>query len=58
MFTELEKLGIENFRGGITIIMHNRTQEVWSVNNLAEGKIVKAVGTFDMDDTSILATYV
>ena len=49
MFTELEKLGIENFRGGITNIHPNRTQEVWSVNNLAEGKSVKAVGVFNMD---------
>ena len=50
MFTELEKLGIENFRGGITNIKTNRTQDVWSVNNLAEGKVVKAVGTFNVDD--------
>jgi len=57
MFTELEKLGIENFRGGITIIKTNRTQEVWSVNNLTEarlpdghGKTVKAVGTFNIED--------
>jgi len=49
MFTELEKLGIENYRGGITNIFTNRTQDVWSANNLAEGKIVKAVGTFDID---------
>jgi len=67
MFTELEKLGIENFRGGITNMFSNRTQHVWSVNNLAEarpvmnsetgeletvgqGKVVRAVGTFNMDD--------
>jgi signal transduction histidine kinase len=50
MFTELEKLGIENYRGGITNIFPNRTQHVWSVNNLAEGKSVKAVGTFNIDD--------
>ncbi|HZJ59258.1 MAG TPA: ATP-binding protein [Chitinophagaceae bacterium] len=50
MFTELEKLGIENFRGGITNMLPNRTQHVWSVNNLAEGKVVKAVGAFNMDD--------
>jgi signal transduction histidine kinase len=50
MFTELERLGIENLRGGITNIHPDRTQEVWSVNNLAEGKVVKAVGTFNMDD--------
>jgi signal transduction histidine kinase len=49
MFTELERLGIENFRGGITNILTNRTQHVWSVNNLAEGKIVKAVGAFNID---------
>ncbi|HEX6848840.1 MAG TPA: ATP-binding protein [Chitinophagaceae bacterium] len=50
MFTELEKLGIENYRGGITNIFPDRTQEVWSVNNLAEGKSVKAVGRFNIDD--------
>ena len=50
MFTELEKLGIEYFRGGIANSPDNRTQEVWSVNNLAEGKMVKAVGTFNIDD--------
>ncbi|HEU5165850.1 MAG TPA: ATP-binding protein [Chitinophagaceae bacterium] len=50
MFTELERLGIENFRGGITNIHPDRTQDVWSVNNLAEGKAVKAVGRFNMDD--------
>ena len=49
MFVELEKLGIENFRGGITNIFDNRTQEVWSVNNLAEGKVLKAVGAFNID---------
>ena len=49
MFTELEKLGIENFRGGITNILTNRTQDVWSVNNFAEGKVLKAVGAFNID---------
>jgi signal transduction histidine kinase len=48
MFTELEKLGIQNLRGGITIIKPDQTQEVWSVNNLAEGKTVTAIGVFDM----------
>jgi len=50
MFSELEKLGIENFRGGITNMHPNRTQDVWSVNSLAEGQVVKAVGAFNMDD--------
>jgi hypothetical protein len=50
MFTELEKLGIENFRGGITNMLPNRTQDVWSVNLLSEGKVVKAVGAFNIDD--------
>ena len=49
MFTELEKLGVENFRGGITNILTNRTQEVWSVNNLAEERVLKAVGAFNID---------
>ncbi|HEU4862120.1 MAG TPA: hypothetical protein VFT15_19885, partial [Chitinophagaceae bacterium] len=48
MFTELEKLGIESFRGGILNIRADQTMDVWSVNNLAEGKIVKAAGEFDM----------
>ena len=48
MFTELEKLGIQNLRGGITIIRPDQTQEVWSITNVAEGKIVRAVGNFDM----------
>ena len=49
MFTELEKLGVQNYRGGITNILSNRTQDVWSVNNLAEGKVLKAVGAFSVD---------
>jgi signal transduction histidine kinase len=49
MFIELEKLGIENFRCGINHIKSNRTQEVWSVANVAEGKTVKAVGVFEID---------
>jgi len=49
MFTELEKLGIENVRGGITNISRDQTQEVWSVNNMADGKTIKAVGIFDMN---------
>ncbi len=49
MFTELEKLGIENFRGGITNIKTNHTQDVWSVNNLAEGKVVRAIAIFNID---------
>ena len=48
MFTELEKLGIENLRGGITIISPDQTQEVWSITNMANGKIIRAVGVFDM----------
>ncbi|HET6768088.1 MAG TPA: ATP-binding protein [Chitinophagaceae bacterium] len=48
MFTELERLGIESFRGGILNIRPDQTMDVWSVNNLAEGKVVKAAGEFDM----------
>ncbi len=48
MFTELEKLGIENFRGGIAHIRKNQTQEVWSINTTPGKKIVRAVGEFDM----------
>ncbi|HSN08615.1 MAG TPA: hypothetical protein VLS85_06240, partial [Hanamia sp.] len=57
MFTELEKLGVENLRCGIAIIHKNKTQEVWSVSNilsdvngnLVEKKNVIAAGTFDMN---------
>jgi signal transduction histidine kinase len=49
MFTELEKLGIENLRGGITIIKPDQTQEVWSVTNMADGRTVRAIGVFDMN---------
>ena len=48
MFTELEKLGVENLRGGIAIVSEDQTMEVWSVTNLTESKTVKGVGTFDM----------
>jgi signal transduction histidine kinase len=48
MFTELEKLGIENLRGGITIIQPDQTQEVWSITNLPDGKTIRAIGVFDM----------
>ncbi len=48
LFTELEKLGIENIRGGITIISPKQTQEVWSITNLAEGKTIRSIGNFDM----------
>jgi signal transduction histidine kinase len=48
MFTELEKLGIENLRGGITIIKPDQIQEVWSVTNIADGRTVRAIGVFDM----------
>ncbi len=48
MFTELEKLGIENLRGGITIIKPDQKQEVWSVTNMADGRTVRAIGVFDM----------
>ncbi len=49
MFTELEKLGIACLRGGISRIMLNRTQEVWSVTTLEQGKTVRSVGSFPID---------
>jgi signal transduction histidine kinase len=49
LFTELDRLGIENMRCGIANINKNRTMEVWSVTNVADGKTVEAVGTFDMN---------
>ncbi|MES1215735.1 MAG: hypothetical protein ABUT20_09465, partial [Bacteroidota bacterium] len=57
MFTELEKLGIENFRGGILNIKENKTMDVWSVNKSADsdpndplgrGKTIRAAGEWDM----------
>ena len=48
MFTELEKLGIQNLRGGITIIRPDQTQEVWSITNLPDGTTLRAIGVFDM----------
>jgi signal transduction histidine kinase len=50
MFTELEKLGIENFRCGINYIKTDRTQEVWSVTNSGEEKTMIAAGVFKIDD--------
>ena len=46
MFSELEKLGIQNLRGGITIIRPDQTQEVWSITNLPDGTILRAIGVF------------
>ena len=57
MFIELEKLGIENFRGGILNIKENKTMDVWSVNKSADsdphdpvgrGKTIRAAGQWDM----------
>ena len=48
MFTELEKLGIQNLRGGITIIKPDQTQEVWSITNLPDGSTIRSIGVFDM----------
>lgn len=48
MFSELEKLGIQNLRGGITIISPDQKQEVWSVTNLPDGRTIRAIGVFDM----------
>jgi hypothetical protein len=48
MFTELEKLGIQNLRGGITIIKPDEKQEVWAVTNLADGRTIRSIGVFDM----------
>ncbi|MBK8550963.1 MAG: hypothetical protein IPL53_07860 [Ignavibacteria bacterium] len=49
LFTELEKLGIENLRCGIAIIKNNKNMDVWSVTNVDDGKTVKAAGSFDMN---------
>jgi signal transduction histidine kinase len=49
MFTELDKLGVENLRCGIAVIHGNQTMEVWSAANIETGKTVKNVGIFDMN---------
>ena len=48
LFTELEKLGVQNLRGGIAVISPDQTQEVWSVTHLPEGITLRAIGVFDM----------
>jgi signal transduction histidine kinase/adenylate kinase len=48
MFNELEKLGIENYRGGILNIRNDQTMEVWSINTGADGSIIRAIGLWDM----------
>jgi len=48
MFSELEKLGIQNLRGGITIIKPDQTQEVWGITNLPDGRTMRTIGVFDM----------
>ncbi|HYM94599.1 MAG TPA: hypothetical protein VET23_10700, partial [Chitinophagaceae bacterium] len=47
MFTELEKLGIENMRCGIAHYLEGHQMEVWSVSNLADGKVVRGAGLLD-----------
>ena len=49
MFTELEKLGIENVRCGIAIVSENKMMEVWSVTNVDDKKTVGVAGVFDMN---------
>src|SRR5688572_12436283 len=48
MFRELEKLNIQNFRGGILNIRSDQTMEVWSINTSDDGTIIRAIGNFDM----------
>lgn len=48
MLNELEKLDIQNFRGGILNIRDDQTMEVWSINTLDDGTVVRAIGDFDM----------
>jgi hypothetical protein len=47
MFTELERLGIENMRCGIAHFLEDHKMEVWSVSNLADGKVVRGAGLLD-----------
>ena len=48
MFTELEKLGVENSRCGIANIHTDQSMEVWSVTTDADGKILKEAGALDV----------
>ena len=50
MFTELDKLGIENLRCGIAIISPVQTMEVWSAANTDDGKTIGHTGFFNMND--------
>ena len=47
MFTELDRLGIENMRCGIAHYLEDHKMEVWSVSNLADGKVVRGAGLLD-----------
>jgi signal transduction histidine kinase/DNA-directed RNA polymerase subunit N (RpoN/RPB10) len=47
MFTELERLGVENMRCGIAHFLPDHKMEVWSVSNLADGKVVRGAGLLD-----------
>ena len=49
LFTELDRLGIENMRCGIAIFNKNQTMDVWSVTNVDNGKTVRAVGQLDVN---------
>jgi signal transduction histidine kinase len=50
LLIELGKLGIKTLRCGILIIEENETFEVWSVTNTAEGKTIRSINTFDIND--------
>ncbi len=49
MFTELEKLGVENLRCGTANINPNKTMGIWSVSNVENLKSAKGAGIFDMN---------
>src|SRR5579871_431205 len=49
MFDELQKLGINNLRGGITNILPEKTMEVFGITNMSDGKTMKGFTLFDMN---------
>ena len=48
LFQELENLGIETLRCGVSIIKENRTMEVWAASTSSGGEVFTVPGIVDM----------
>ncbi|GJM27589.1 MAG: hypothetical protein DHS20C17_02240 [Cyclobacteriaceae bacterium] len=48
LFQELENLGIETFRCGVSIIKENKTMEVWTASTSSGGEVFNVSGIVDM----------